>query len=761
MLRWWRKQFNLKETIIMKKKSSFKVRLFYSYSHKDAVQRSDMERSLTTLRNEGIISEWSDKQIMPGQNISEKIQEKLNEADIVVFLLSNNFINSEECCREWEDAKKLSEKKHVFRIPIILTNCPWWDFIKSDDGSEELLEKKCILIHGEEMSGKTALCKYIFLELANKENPVLFIDLQDVEAKKPNDKIFQEVYQEQYEGDYYLWKDKPNKTIIFDNLSQNKHSIEHIVFAEKYFDRIIVSTSSNKFHSFFKDEDRLTEFDVMRIKYLSHVAQEELIKKRISVPMQQESPMHGTIDVMENHINSVIINNKLLPRYPFYILSILQTYEGFMPTNLTMTSYGHCYYALILANLIKSGIEKTDDKINTCFNFAEHLAFGRYQGKTTKSEFTFSKFINDYNNKYLIEDSLLSRLKNPSYGIISEQGNFKHEYMYFYFLGKFFANNYKDHKDRIGKISETSYIHSNSLILLFIIHHTNESDVIEDILLYTMCAFSNIEPATLNNEETRIFETLVGRIPNNILSEDSTDEERKREREGRDVVEKQKETDYDLDEESDHIDPVNDIYRILKNNEILGQILKNKHGNLEYERLLEIIETIADSGLRLVKLVLLDQNEINAVASRLHKQYPDCNTSKLKYFVELASFLLTMINIEKIVVALNKPELNQLVKRIVEKKSTPAYDLIDYFSKLDSVEIFGNNESNQLADLLKKHDDKFIKRVVSIRTQHYLNTHDIRAPIEQSVCNTLKIPYKPRMKNTRKGQKALSNYIPQ
>ena len=54
--------------------------------------------------------------------------------------------------------------------------------------------------------------------------------------------------------------------------------------------------------------------------------------------------------------------------------------------------------------------------------------------------------------------------------------------------------------------------------------------------------------------------------------------------------------------------PINDMYRILKNNSILGQILRNKYGILRKAQVREIVEIVADAGLRLVRLVLGDEN---------------------------------------------------------------------------------------------------------------------------------------------------------
>ncbi len=97
-----------------------------------------------------------------------------------------------------------------------------------------------------------------------------------------------------------------------------------------------------------------------------------------------------------------------------------------------------------------------------------------------------------------------------------------------------------------------------------------------------------------------------------------------------------------------------------------------------------------------------------------------------------------MGNVEKIVSSINVPEIREIIHEVVEQKSTPAYDLIGYFNHLDSVEKLTNGVRRELEALLKKHNDFFIKRVLSIRTQRYMNTHRSHARIEQSVLSTLK-----------------------
>ncbi len=813
-------------------RNAFHANLFYSYSHRDEKYKTNMEKALAKLRQDGLLMEWSDLNILPGQSISDRIREKMDEADIFVFLLSPDFINSDECMKEWKHAKDLSaEGKLVFRIPIILRACSWKDLLSEDDvkalpndgkpvagfdsedtawlqvyegikavvnqlgatfipkpdfieemektdflslehvklqeiyvfptlsyyppqaqdgpldretinDEKELLDKKYVLIHGEETSGKTALGRHLYLSLVSDEStPVLHIDLKDV-SRNPNERDFSDAYYRQFSGDYSLWEQQEGKILILDNLSSSANHIALIELATDLFEKVIITLPSDTYYSFFRDDPRLADFLEMKIQPLSHIQQEDLIRKRLSLSDRQEPLTDGFVDQIERHVNSIIISNKIVPRYPFFVLSILQTYEGFMPDDMSITAYGHCYQVLIVARLIKSGISREDNAINTCFNFAENLAFKIYQkGKQQAwEESDFKEFVDEYKIEFIIPDSILSRLDKEDYGIINRDGSFRTQFMYYFFLGRYLSKETKKNKPIIERMCEQSHVSLNYLTLLFVIHHTNDSEIIDDILLRTLCTLDNVDPARLDPSETSIFREIVEALPENIRSDRSVEEERRKEREHRDINEEEDVPEEDSEESTDE-DPGNDIYRILKNNEIMGQILRNKYGSLTKARIKEVIEIVADSGLRLVSLGLVDKKWINHEADYLHKKYPDLDIEQIRRVIQFFSFWWTMTNIEKIVAAVNVPEIREVVHEVVEEESTPAYDLIGYFNHLDSVEELNRGIRNELDTLLKRHNDFFIRRVLSIRTQHYMNTHRSPARIEQSVCSSLNIRY--------------------
>ena len=291
---------------------------------------------------------------------------------------------------------------------------------------------------------------------------------------------------------------------------------------------------------------------------------------------------------------------------------------------------------------------------------------------------------------------------------------------------------------------DATYKEANYLTLLFTIHHTNDKTIVDDILLRTMSTLDTVSPAALDAVETKRFRNILSELPESILSQESVQGARDRERNLQDRVDS---NGLNVGNESSDVsegNSANMVYRLLKNNRILGQILRNRHGILERVRIEEIIEIIADSGLRLVNLILKDEEEIADLCRYINNKNPEWDMERIKLGLEYYSFIWTMWNVEQIVNAINVPDIREAVDSVVRRAPTPAFDLIGYFNQLDGAQKLSRDERNELRRLYKKHEDVFVRRVLSLRTQSYMNTHRSSARIEQAVCSLLEVKYLPR-----------------
>ncbi len=100
--------------------------IFFSYSHKDEPLRNELEAHLALLKHEGLIDSWHDRRIVAGDEIDGSIFAKLEAADIILLLVSSDFIDSQYCySREMIRAMERHDAGEAKIIPVILRHCDW------------------------------------------------------------------------------------------------------------------------------------------------------------------------------------------------------------------------------------------------------------------------------------------------------------------------------------------------------------------------------------------------------------------------------------------------------------------------------------------------------------------------------------------------------------------------------------------------------------------------------------------------------------
>jgi len=103
------------------------VELFVSYSHRDDELRAQLETSLVMLRRKGVVRQWSDRRIIPGQEWDRQIDKHLESADVILLLISPDFVASDYCYDiEVECAMRRHEAGEARVIPVILRFTDDW-----------------------------------------------------------------------------------------------------------------------------------------------------------------------------------------------------------------------------------------------------------------------------------------------------------------------------------------------------------------------------------------------------------------------------------------------------------------------------------------------------------------------------------------------------------------------------------------------------------------------------------------------------------
>lgn len=100
--------------------------VFFSYSHEDEELRNRLEKHLALLKRQNLIESWHDRRILAGSELDSSIGVNLEAADIILLLVSADFLASEYCySKEMQRAMERHQAGSAVVIPVILKPCDW------------------------------------------------------------------------------------------------------------------------------------------------------------------------------------------------------------------------------------------------------------------------------------------------------------------------------------------------------------------------------------------------------------------------------------------------------------------------------------------------------------------------------------------------------------------------------------------------------------------------------------------------------------
>ncbi len=106
--------------------SSIPVEVFYSYAHEDEAFRNELEKHLSLLRRQGLITAWHDRHILPGADWAQAIDQHLERVSVILLLISADFLASDYCYGlEMRRALERHQANEARVIPILLRPVEW------------------------------------------------------------------------------------------------------------------------------------------------------------------------------------------------------------------------------------------------------------------------------------------------------------------------------------------------------------------------------------------------------------------------------------------------------------------------------------------------------------------------------------------------------------------------------------------------------------------------------------------------------------
>lgn len=668
-----------------------------------------------------------------GANLTHKHKSKISLDDIFIFPSLQRY--------DYKD----DERNQLVSSELII------DDIKTDAITR-------YIIFGDNSSGKTSLSKKLFSLILKKEEfyPV-YINGEDIKNTSPIElvKLKNRLLNEQYISTKIPADKRPvfiiddfnetklqvhYKRAFIDNLISNE--FDFILFWDEYFTlKDIVDTLN----------DAINVFEILPFGIKNRYS---LIKKWLDFDNDlkfKEDEKVAKIYELEKIVDSIIGKN-LVPSYPLFILTVLQTLELFPSENFEQSTQGHYYDVLIKSAL---GKKITNNKeIERYYTYLKELSFYIYSKESdrlTEEKFIefHNQFVKDFN---LHKNGLFSTLEVLcETNILYKNGEgykFKYDYINYYFLGKYLADNLDD--DEIKKIicylAKNIYNSKNAHIYLFLSHHSKADFVTSTILDSAKSLFSSESILNFDSDTTSINKLITETSQKLVLDKSKSYVDHKNEElEEREKLEEEKKL--KSKDDFNTIDYVSEINKSFKTIEILGLILKNRYASLKSKPKESVAEEIYFLGLRTTSSIFktLIEGEEFVVKEIINIIGEDKTISKhekegLAKKIMFNMYYMTAYSIiKKISNSIATKDLELTFQDVLNKHpGNNAISLIDISNKLDYSHQFPFYDVETLKTQFK--NNQFPYLIMRRLSFNYLRMFPIIEKEQQKICTLLDIP---------------------
>lgn len=727
---------------------------------------------------------WNDNLYYPEKNgsfILRELQQKHNE-----FQNRKDFIcelNNFKLPLFLSDEKKI-RLKDIFIYPDLEKNNDlkrelYDDYIDSssiiNDNSYNI-----IILEGENQSGKTSLLNMLYLNCIEQHKYPLLINGKCLK-KTDIDNNISSAYKEQYEDnkniEEFKQTDNSNKILLIDNLNQselnNSSIIDLLNKLRRRFGKILITTSSI-YNIVSILESDISDILSVKILPLGHKKRNKLIE-RYHI-LNEESPYSIDEQIFLERTKAsyeqvqTFLGDKLIPSYPIFILSMLQSMNLAKPNSYEQTSYGYCYQSLIHFALAGKAKVKNED-IDTFLNYLAELAYAMFKNNVNvMSESDWLSFYKKYANDYIspalsdIKDKLLKS------GIIIEDDSFYkfgYNYIYYFLVARKIADmlSEEDGKNDIKYLCEHLHKDKYANILIFVAHHSKDPFLIDEAILSSMIPFDNIHPITLelNGSYYNLIKDIIEEFKDDIIrSSTNPMEEREKRLTKKDQIDKELKikngSGEDNSSDDDRYMPAEVIsfHQAVRSLEIVGQIIKNRKGSIPKEKLFEMTKELYLTAFRTIgflgEIVRSTKDElINSIQSKTDQnEGKTAIAQRVNLFFQLMSFNFCLGIFSKVINAVGNKELRPIFDDVANSIGTPAAKLVSFSIKT----CYGKLSIKELKDLVQEFEKNPVAlRILKARVKSYLYNNYIEFRDRQKIVDTLKmslLPPKPNLQNKTK-----------
>lgn len=617
-----------------------------------------------------------------------KLPEKKDLPELIEFTFKDIHKELlEKCDFHYPDTTKPNNLLTFFVYPYLLYQ-KISNKNKSKIDAKDLIDdfinnRRKLLIVGDDQTGKTSLAKKYVTDLfdSRKILPV-YISCKPGVPKKYNNLVqenFNRQYNQKYNKDlekyvvlvldnFNLWNDTQQKDFI-ENVSPDSNVI---IFANS-----LINESMEKINL-------LKAFSLYEIKTFGHEKRAELINKWIDfVDNDNKNHNYQLFDDMNQFVNQTLLSG-LIPYTPFYILtSLLAKKEYSENPNDKISSKAKCYEMLVFLQLKSINIH--DQEISNYIGIFSYIAYQLHEkNKDYFSTEELTQVILDYKNEYTLDgtpEEIIETLNKSSIFCLDSsfgQYAFHNHYSYYYFLGKFIAENYSESEEIKAlalSLLDKLYEKQSYYISIFIVHHLKDKTYFSEICDRAEKLFNEYPVAKLTNEEFILLEEEYTDSERLIIdSIDNSKANRLAEARARDKYEESKDVDDVSPDEA-----LKEIQQTIRIVELLGQVVKN-HGLLKRTDLTRYYTVGMNTYKRVCSYFLTNfkkyKNEFIEILKQNIEKKGTVSTSEVKRMAYAMfgnmNFLSVYATIYRISDALSANHLiDELVKPIFENEQNP------------------------------------------------------------------------------------------
>lgn len=601
------------------------------------------------------------------------------------------------------------------------------------------------MIEGADQSGKTSLLFVMYKRFYEMGFTPIY--LRGKNCKETNIKnLVKKSLKEQYDSNNVdLFFQQETKILFLDNFHKSELNSK---YKKKLIDSIndnfefIYLTSDNTYSSKNVTEEAtsLKDYSKFKLLPLGHEKRSELIEQWLLIGENQltiqEEVLLAEVKLRFDEIDA-LIGNRLMPSYPIFILTLLQSLEENLQ-NFSQTSYANIYLVLIKAGLIKEGIK--DNVLTSLLNILKELAFYLYNDLKSNSfkRSDFEIFITEYSKKYfrhqkLTTDRILDVLcKSNILKFDDEYYSFSYKYIYYFLIAQKISSEIEKYQELIYELCNKIHLEVNANILIFLSHHSKAQILIDNIVLTSEIPFEKFTPLNLNKDDefVKFIAEFTDEIKHEIIDEINPKEEVKKDLKKKDSIERKSKIIEKDDDDENAIPPealeMSQAFRTVK---IIGQIVKNQSGDFEKEKLIKLVEAAYNTIFRFLgfysEILVKDKDLlIEAIVENIKEKENKKRQGEIdvklveksvKKMLQFISWRICVDSITNLMFSVGTKGQNELFEKVNLNIDSTASKLVTFaiktfYDRIDTKELsqlFDDVKDNYLAQCILR---EYIKR---------------------------------------------------